>query len=257
MHMPFQHPQLDRIHRYTARRLQCQPADVTHSGTTIVVATKRGKTDFMESDVVSDPTLIHLFEYADTSILRTHAEPADVVKIALDALQPAIVSGAKIGRDELLSLKQVAVALKGSPEPYFYLDPADFRPRKHDGVRRLTLDDKPLLDEFHQSIDEWMRWFVEIDHPIVFGLFVEGKLASVASHFLFEEERVAAAGVLTHPEYRQRGCGAAVVSAAVAWALARDWIVEWSTWTENAGSWGLARTLGFRRFSTEMEFRLS
>ena len=255
--MPFEHPQLETIHRYTARRLQCQPADVTGSGTTIVTATPRAKTNFMQPRVVKDPTLIHLFEYVHSSILRIHAQPTNAVKIALDELQPAIASGAKIEKENLLTLQSVSVEICGPSEPYFYLVSTDFRAHPHNNVRQLTLGDRALIDEFHQAIDERMRWFVEIDHPVVFGIFDDKKLVAVASQILFEDEHIAAAGVLTHPAQRQRGYGVAVVSAAVTWALARDWIVEWSTWAGNLGSLGIARALGFRHYSNETEFRLT
>lgn len=79
----------------------------------------------------------------------------------------------------------------------------------------------------------------------------------MASHFLFEEDHIAAAGVLTHPDFRRRGWGTAVASAVVQWAVDRGWIVEWSTIATNLGSLGIANGLGFSAYATETELRIT
>jgi len=139
---------------------------------------------------------------------------------------------------------------------YFYLEPTAFRPVESAAVRLLTPDDASQMASLHAGVEENRRWYVELDHPVVFGCFDEGELVAAASHFLFEEYHVAAPGVMTHRAYRQRGFGAAVVSAAVIWALERNWIVEWCTNERNLCSMGIAKRLGFSRFATETEIRV-
>jgi predicted GNAT family acetyltransferase len=137
------------------------------------------------------------------------------------------------------------------------LDPARFCPLVSAEIRQLTSEDRALMDALHAAIPPHQRWYVEIDHPIVFGYVVAQRLVAVASHFLFKEDHIAAAGVFTHPDFRRRGWGTAVASAVVQWALDREWIVEWSTTTTNLGSLRIANSLGFSEYATETELRIT
>ncbi|MEO1378619.1 MAG: GNAT family N-acetyltransferase [Cyanobacteria bacterium J06635_10] len=113
-----------------------------------------------------------------------------------------------------------------------------------------------MVANLHQTIEEKMRWFVEIEHPIIYGYMLDQKIVGIASHFLFElpDFKVVAPGVLVNPEYRRRNIGKAVVSAICEWALKRDYIIEWSSWDENLASIALAKSIGFQLFLLEDEF---
>lgn len=198
------------------------------------------------------PDVVDFFHYGARTLLRHPADPTPTVQRALQSLRllPHPRS------DDLFAMPDLAVTAYPA-DPYFYLDSARFSPVETTGVRVLTPDDRPLLAELHAHVEENRRWYVEIDHPIVFGRFVDETLVAAASHFLFDDFRVAAPGVMTRRDRRQDGHGTAVVSAAVQWALERDWIVEWCTNERNLGSMGIARRLGFSRFADECEFRVT
>jgi RimJ/RimL family protein N-acetyltransferase len=189
---------------------------------------------------------------ADVTIVRAHPTPDACVERLLEAVKSqGYFAGDMVDAVPGCSLTEQEV------EPYLYLDAARFRPYHAGEVRRLTAGDAPAMDALHARIPAGMRWFVELDHPIVFGCFVLGELAAVASHFLFEGQGIAAGGVLTDPAYRGQGFGKAVVSAAMAWALTDGYICEWSTWEANVASYRLAKALGFEDYLREEEYRVA
>ena len=253
------HPNLANIQTYTAVRLGCTVENLQSTETTIVPAIKPDHPDFMEPYAVKQSDVICVTQFADTTIIRVNQQPSEPVQFVLTKLAER---NDDFNEAWLLGLEDVHVH-RFMAEPYYYLAPADFTPyavkstEKQVTVRQLTSDDKPQLDALHQTLPENMRWFVEIDHPIIFGCFEGNTLASVASHFLFELGRVAAAGVQTHADYRQRGYGKAAVSAVAQWAIERDWTCEWSTWEGNPASMALCTALGFREYAVETEYRIS
>jgi len=239
------------IGTYTAWRIGCTPELLETPGTHVVPSVPGQHKWLMDPIAATEPDAICLFRLNGVSILRTHVSPSPKVREILDRL-PANGSVSPADIEALIE----GECRRYGDDPYFYLGKKDFRPVDAEGIRRLNPDDNQAMERLHEAIDPGIRWYVEIDHPIVFGLFSEGELVSVASHFLFDEYGIAAAGVLTHPEYRRRGFGTAVVSAAIAWALERDYIVEWITNESNLGSLGIARRVGFRRYAAETEFRI-
>ncbi len=117
-------------------------------------------------------------------------------------------------------------------------------------TRRLTEED---VDAFaalaaaapENDLDEA---FVELDHWLVFGTFVEGRLAAAASMFPWRGTRLADLGVITLPEYRGRGLARATVLAMAAEALDRGYEPQYRCQLDNAPSVALALASGFRRF---------
>jgi hypothetical protein len=110
---------------------------------------------------------------------------------------------------------------------------------------------------FHTSIPPRQREYIAIDHPIVFRYFVQQQLVAVASHFLFDEDHIAAPGVVMHPDFRRGDFGKAMSSAAVQSAVDREWIVEWSPTATNLSSLGIAHGLGFSEYAAEPELLIT
>jgi len=90
--------------------------------------------------------------------------------------------------------------------------------------------------------------FVELDHWLVFGTFVEGRLAAAASMFPWRGTRLADLGVITLPEFRGRGLARATVLAMAAEALEQGYEPQYRCQLDNAPSVALALASGFRRF---------
>lgn len=250
--MSFSHPRLMEIERYTAWRLGCSAEMLTTPGFAVLVARTDIHPWLNNPYAATHPDVVDFFRYGERTLLRVPSNPTSAVERALHVLSPL----AHPQPDDLLSVPELTVTAY-PVDPYFYLERSAFIPVDTTGVRILTADDRPAMEELHAHVEENRRWYVETDHPIVFGRFVDGTLVAVASHFLFDDYRIAAPGVLTHADWRQQGHGTAVVSATVQWALERDWIVEWCTNERNFGSMGIARRLGFSRFADELEFRVT
>lgn len=252
----FQHSRLDEIHAYTAMRLGCLPSDLQQARTVIVPAKEAFDDNLLVTTARKNPNIICLTQMPDCSVVRHHPQATDAVAAVLDSIDQS----QSLKPSELL--QHETVEAYDSSEPYFYLDVVNFQ-LLHDShvvpLSKDTPDHRALVAAFHEHIDEKIRWFVEIDHPVVYGYQLDTQLVGISSHFLFDHDhfKIAAGGALVRPDYRKRNIGKAVVSAACQWAIDRDYIVEWSSWDKNRASIALAKSLGFQQFSTDYEFIVS
>ena len=123
-------------------------------------------------------------------------------------------------------------------------------------VRRLTSEDRTGLQQLQDAVTptEWEHSALSVDDQIVFGCFLNGQLVAACTN-LMRSEDAADQGVVTHPHYRGRGCGKAVVSASVAHALNQGYLVIYQTLLANAASVKIARNLGFRQFGQSLAVR--
>lgn len=120
------------------------------------------------------------------------------------------------------------------------------------GVRRLSLDDRAAFERFiddapDEDVDEA---FVELEHWLVFGCFVDERLVSAASMYPWDGSTLADTGVLTLPEFRGRGYGAATVRGLSARALQLGYEPQYRCQVDNLGSVSLARSAGLALFGT-------
>ncbi|BAY84235.1 hypothetical protein NIES267_37310 [Calothrix parasitica NIES-267] len=252
----FQHSRLDEIQSYTAIRLGCDIDALKKSGSVILSAKQKAYQDFMEPSSLEEANIISLTQMGNCSVIRKNPKETEAVKNILEKID----CSKKLSPKDFLQFDNVDK--DGYEEPYFYLNPKDFKPFSDSNVIQLSKENPEhvaMVASLHETVEEKMRWFSEIDHPIVYGYMLDQKIVGIASHFLFEssEFKVAAGGVLVNPEYRRRNIGKAVVSKICEWALERDYIVEWSSWDENTASIALAKSLGFKQFLSEYEFSVS
>ena len=84
------------------------------------------------------------------------------------------------------------------------------------------------------------------DQPdeVVYGAFHDERLVAYAG-FRRWGERIADIGILTHPEYRQRGIGKAAVSRLTEWCLANDVVPMYRVDPEHFRSRKIAEALGY------------
>lgn len=122
----------------------------------------------------------------------------------------------------------------------------------HPGVRALSLADQAAFDVFTATAPEADadEAFVELDHWLVFGCFVDDVLVSAASMYPWDGSPLADTGVLTLPDYRGRGFAAATVRALSAEALRRGFEPQYRCQVDNVGSIAVARAAGFASFGT-------
>lgn len=142
----------------------------------------------------------------------------------------------------------------------YYLYPADlpgYAPPSPFGIRRLTEADSGLMQGLHNanSPEDVEEGYVEVSHQIVFGCFAEEELVAAASGY--ERAGFMDIGVLTHPGFRRKGLGKAVVGALCDWSHANGFIAQYRFNKQNVGSRGVAEGLNFKRyFSSESSWMI-
>jgi GNAT superfamily N-acetyltransferase len=202
-----------------------------------------------------------LADYHGVWLFRHHASlcisvPPDLV----ESIQ-AVVSGYTV---ESLFSEAGVRALLGprieriiGPAYQGYIDQPHFRSLAHHGVCALGGPDQPALRQLADAceVEAWEHAGIAVDEPHLFGCFVEGHLAAVARYRPAWAE-AAHIGVVTHPAYRGRRYGSAVVSAATAQALEAGFIVLYQTLRANAPSVALASGLGYQAYASHVAVRL-
>jgi len=138
-----------------------------------------------------------------------------------------------------------------------YADASDFRPAPTMGTRLLTDQDLPELQRLAAACGPmaWEHSGIDPARPPVFGCFA-GEVLAAAGMLECWGDRLLQVGIVTHPAYRGRGYGKAVVSAMTAHGLATGGVVQYRTLQANLPSVGIARALGFQRFAQTLAVRL-
>jgi ribosomal protein S18 acetylase RimI-like enzyme len=98
-----------------------------------------------------------------------------------------------------------------------------------------------------------MDWIHEcLERDIIFGAFDQEKLASVASLVAWLPQVAVIMGVETKPEFRRKGLGTAVVSAAVKEGLTRSEACSLFVRSDNKKAVPLYESLGFKKMAEEI-----
>ena len=190
--------------------------------------------------------------------------PACVLAVPADWYAPVI---RRIGRRppaavfDATLLRQVfgaAVDQVIGPAWLGYADTSDFRPAPTLGTRLLTDQDLPELQRLAAACGPtaWEHSGIDPGRPPVFGCFADEVLAA-AGMLEWWGDRLLQVGIVTHPGYRGRGYGKAVVSAMSTYGLATGGVMQYRTLHANLPSVGIARALGFRRFALTLAVRLT
>lgn len=120
------------------------------------------------------------------------------------------------------------------------------------GVRRLTFNDRDAFDEFQRAaaLEDLDEADVELEHPVVYGSFHDGRIAGVASIYPWDDSRLADVGVLTLPEFRRRGHARRVVRSICRHAFQSGDVPQYRCDSDNRPSRTLAASAGFELFGT-------
>lgn len=204
-----------------------------------------------EGIVLVDPELP---ENRSVSLLRV-SDGATVVSLTPErAAQIGVADGERISPQDVADRVEAAGIALNDPDHLFYLpvdEQANVTAADLDAhTRRLTADDAYAFAALAAAApeDDLDEAFVELDHWLVFGTFVDGRLAAAASMYPWTGTRLADLGVITLPEFRGRGLARATVLAMAAEALQRGYEPQYRCQLDNAPSVALALASGFRRF---------
>jgi GNAT superfamily N-acetyltransferase len=235
---------LQAVVAFWAAHLGCSEVQLTQPSTSVVrngpdLASYRGAT------VVFRPPACVLAVPADwhepAASRVGHRPPAEVFDIAV--LRQLFGAGV----DQVIG-----------PAWLGYADASDFRPALTMETRLLTDQDLPELQRLADACGPtaWAHSGIDPARPPVFGCYADQVLAAAG---MLEPwgARLLHVGILTHPSYRGRGYGKAVVSAMTAHGLAAGGVLQYRTLQANLPSVGIARALGFQRFALTLAVRLT
>jgi GNAT superfamily N-acetyltransferase len=235
---------LQAVLAFWAAQLGCSRAQLTQPSTSVV----RNRPD--------------LADYRGATVV--FCPPACVVAVPEDWYEIAVNRVGQWPPSEVFdipALRQVfgaAVDQVIGPAWLGYADASDFRPAPTMGTRPLTDLDLPALRRLADACGPtaWAHSGIDPARPPVFGCLVDEVLAAAG---MLEPwgARLRHVGILTHPGYRGRGYGKAVVSAMTAHGLAAGGVLQYRTLQANLPSVGIARALGFQRFAQTLAVRLT
>jgi GNAT superfamily N-acetyltransferase len=220
-----------------------------HYGVSVDCLAQVGTTSILED---YDGLLVVLYAIGSHRFAQTSAELLPYIQQVVNDRPRQALTGA-----DFLSAWSVEPAAYVPGSYVFHLYPPDFRRVKHDAlIRELTAADAPALAKVKQAVPagELEEADVELSHDDVCGAWLDDQLAAVGSTYDFRG--FVDPGVVTHPAYRQRGLGTAVIAHIVQRVLARDELMLYRCAAENIGSYKIAQTLGFTRCVTVTGFRL-
>jgi RimJ/RimL family protein N-acetyltransferase len=134
-----------------------------------------------------------------------------------------------------------------------YAEKEDFLPQISKLVRKLHGEEQEVLQALKGACEAiaWEHSGIDETDSALFGYFAGEELAAVAHYSMWADD-AASIGVLTHPAYRGRGYGKAVVSAAMADAFEHGHLVIYQTLSANHPSVRLATVLGCRDYARTM-----
>jgi ribosomal protein S18 acetylase RimI-like enzyme len=132
-----------------------------------------------------------------------------------------------------------------------------FRPVHDANVRQPAAGDAPASAAFRAESGEEGSAVSGIEAATLYraAYFMDGRVAALSGYRPWTDH----AGdpcVLTHPEYRGRGCGTAVVSMTVERALAAGKLLLYQTLESNTAAVKLARRLGYERYAQHIALPL-
>ena len=223
------------------RRLGCSLRILSQPGTTLQPTDRHRKGQTLSL------TLWHAGEH---TVIQAPSALRGLIRAVLATLSPQTSLEAEdltgsLGNDTI-STCEVTHFHYMNPESFRPVDPpAGFR------IRTLKRDDRFALNALQaacepEAVDEAE---VSVDDTIGMACTQDGRIVAVATGFWFLS--FMDLGVLTHPDFRRQGLGAAVVTALAEWCQVRGIVAQYRYDARNAGSRRLAEKLNFEHMIWE------
>jgi GNAT superfamily N-acetyltransferase len=132
-----------------------------------------------------------------------------------------------------------------------------FSPFESANVRVLTPHDSEAVDAFRAecAADDLSAPGIDGTTHYRTAFFDHGRIVALSGYRPWNDV-VGDPCVLTHPQYRSRGCGAAVVSMTVKLALIEGKVPLYQTLESNIAAIKIARRLGYERYAQHFAVRL-
>lgn len=181
---------------------------------------------------------------------------------AVLSVSPERASGLELVGEERVDAADLARRMERSgisfndPDHLFYLTLEDQAVLHSESpgpdTRQLSASDAAMFDALTNQApeDDLDEAFVELDHWLVLGTFINDTLVSAASMYPWSGTHLADLGVITLPAFRGRGLGRVTVRAMSAEALRRGYEPQYRCQLDNPASVTLARAAGFTRLGS-------
>lgn len=134
------------------------------------------------------------------------------------------------------------------------LDPVKFEHRSNSAVRPVEDADELALEEFRTACGE--GWNMPDDARLWRHAFIEQGIVTALAGYRSWSDEAGDPCVITRPDARFAGRGAAVTSAVVAEALASEKLLLYQTLESNEPAVRIALSLGFDRYANHLAVRL-
>jgi len=174
-----------------------------------------------------------LVDYQGVWLFRHHASlclsvPPDSVK-SIQAVVRAYTVASLFSEAGIRALLGPRIERIIGPAYQGYVERPQFRSAPHPGVHPLSRADRAALQQLADAceVDAWEHAGIALDEPHAFGCFADDHVIAVARYRPAWEE-AASIGVVTHPAYRGRGYGRAVVRPIWRCGSARRRDVPWT-----------------------------
>lgn len=228
----------ERIHRYWGNRYGLSSEEMQLPGVRVVTHVRSWDDNFVSVFLRDDVCVV--------SVGEPHAEKFRAT------LEHAVVPD-MLHPDMAESFFGVSVSKVNGLFYQAYAERAHFRSIADDGVRVMSLADEAFLDDLKDACDshEWSQSGLERYESERFAYFVKDRLVAAARYDLWAVD-AASIGVITHPDYRGKGYGRAVVSAAMAHALDAGHMVIYQARADNVGSIAISKALGCCEYAHTM-----
>lgn len=216
--------------------------------------------DYFSNDAlqVQDGASFKIWKKKDTELNISWLKHNDFQLVTLSDLYFEKIKN-KFGRDisfEDFEEFVTEISFKFNPvDLIYYLDQASFKPmtssHPHVEVRLLTMNDLNVFNQMTENCSEedLDAGFVDLEHPIVAGLFVNSKLVACASAYPFlKSESIYDIGYITDPGFRGQGFATICTSHLVETILMNGKIPQIRMQPDLISSVKLAERLGFKRY---------
>ena len=229
----------ERIHRYWGNRYGLSPKEIQQPGVRVVPHARPGWDDDFVSVLLRDDVCV-------VSVAEPHYD------MFLGRLQNVDVPKS-LGFEMASSFLGVSISKENGLFYQAYAELEHFRLVEDEAVRTLGLADEDLLDDLRDVCDayEWSQSGLERYESERFAYFLDDQIVAAARYDLWAAD-AASIGVITHPQYRGKGYGRAVVSVAMAHALDAGYMVIYQARLNNVASIAISQALGCCKYGNTM-----
>lgn len=202
---------------------------------------------------LGDYSGIWFFERCDSVVVSAPSGWVERLRCHVERLRVEPLPGSSLLREILGSEPQKVIG----PAYQGYLPPGEFRSVREANVRRLGTQDEPALRDLRSACSEgdWDHSALAPANEPLFGYFLDGDLVAASGSDHWTNDALNP-GVLSRPDQRGRGFGAAVVSGVVESAIATGKLPLYQTLAANTASVRICERLGYRRYGTHLAVRI-